>query len=118
MKRRLVLILLVFAVCFIVGILVQALPAWIWHPLGYCSGPPRQVIDCEGYNFWSGISGSNITIPFTCAAFLTAAWYKHNCHVPGCWRLTWHTHPDHGHLVCKRHHPHGDADHPVWAVHA
>ena len=33
--------------------------------------------------------------------------WHHNCHVLGCWRLQWHTHPDHGHPVCKKHHPDG-----------
>ena len=32
---------------------------------------------------------------------------KHNCHVNGCWRMEWHPHPDHGHPVCKKHHPEG-----------
>ena len=32
---------------------------------------------------------------------------KHNCHVRRCWRLAWHPHPDHGHPVCRRHHPDG-----------
>ena len=32
---------------------------------------------------------------------------KHNCHVNRCWRLAWHPHPDHGHPVCKKHHPDG-----------
>lgn len=34
-------------------------------------------------------------------------WHKHNCQVTGCWRLSWHPHPDHGHIVCRKHHPNG-----------
>ena len=35
-----------------------------------------------------------------------AWWRTHNCHVHHCWRISWHPHPEHGHPVCKRHHPH------------
>ncbi|MES1247190.1 MAG: hypothetical protein ABUS54_05910 [Actinomycetota bacterium] len=62
--------------------------------------------DHGGYNFVSG--------PLADISLLTAfvGWsllflHKHNCHVHRCWRLAWHPHPDHGHPVCKRHHPHG-----------
>jgi len=43
-----------------------------------------------------------------CAAMLAGVGTyvrRHNCHVKGCWRLQWHVHPEHGHPVCKRHHP-------------
>jgi hypothetical protein len=57
-----------------------------------------------GYWFWSGIgSGSPLFI------MALGWWYKHNCHVHRCPRLSWHPHPEHGHPVCKRHHPHDPA---------
>lgn len=62
----------------------------------------------DGYQFWSGIgSGSPIIAGF----FLVLR--HRNCHVHRCWRLAWHTHPGHGHPVCKHHHPHGDSEHPL-----
>jgi hypothetical protein len=59
-----------------------------------------------GYQFWSGIGSDvgELAIITGVAAFL----YKHNCHVRGCPRLSWHPDPGTGHPVCKKHHP----DHP------
>jgi hypothetical protein len=73
---------------------------YFWHPLR--NGP--------GYNVWSGIAGSFLTsIPGWFIALYV--WIRgQNCHVHGCWRLQWHEHPDHGHPVCRRHHPHSDDD--------
>lgn len=59
----------------------------------------------EGYNFWSGIGSGSPLI-----ALFIVQWKKHNCHVAWCPRLQWHTHPDHGHPVCKKHHPHDPSD--------
>jgi hypothetical protein len=56
----------------------------------------------NGYQFWSGIGSGS---PILAAAFVW--WHHHNCHVHRCWRLSWHPHPDHGHPVCRRHHPDG-----------
>lgn len=57
----------------------------------------------RGYQFWSGIgSGSPII------AGLLVAYRKHNCHVRWCPGLAWHPHPEHGHPVCRFHHPHKD----------
>lgn len=74
-------------------------------------GPLYPVLDWPmntgpngGYNFWSGIGSGS---PLLLGAGLW--WRHHNCHVHGCWRLQWHAHPDHGHPVCRRHHP----DHPL-----
>lgn len=79
--------------------------SFLLHPLGYCSGTPGQVSACRGYNFWSGIF-SDATIFTGFVAVLGAFWRTHNCHVHRCWRLLWHTHPVHGHPVCRHHHPH------------
>lgn len=70
---------------------------FFWHPL-----------HGNGYQFWSGIAGSFLTsIPGWIAVIALYVWH-HNCHVKGCPRLSWHPHPDHGHPVCKHHHPNGD----------
>lgn len=51
----------------------------------------------EGYQTTSG--------PIVLAGLITY-WRRHNCHVRWCPFLSWHPHPDHGHPVCRRHHPH------------
>ncbi|HEV7133207.1 MAG TPA: hypothetical protein VGN27_05695 [Gaiellaceae bacterium] len=58
----------------------------------------------NGYQFWSGIGSGS---PILAAGLVW--WHHHNCHVQRCWRLSWHPHPDHGHPVCRRHHPDGDS---------
>jgi hypothetical protein len=76
------LALLVLAALAALGL--TALPAWFWHPLGYCTGTPHQVMLCKGYNAWSGIQGSFLTnLPGWLAA-LALLWFHHNCHEPGC----------------------------------
>jgi hypothetical protein len=59
-----------------------------------------------GYNFVSGPL-ADITLITAFAGTLYLWLRKHNCHVHRCWRLQWHPHPDHGHPVCKKHHPDG-----------
>lgn len=56
----------------------------------------------DGYQFWSGI-GSNIAI----VGGLYALWKQSRCHELGCRKRAWHTHPQHGHPVCRFHHPQG-----------
>ena len=74
--------------------LSTALQTYALHPL-----------KANGYQFWSGIAGSFATNGgLYVGAFVL--WRKHNCHVHGCWRVQFHPHPDHGHPVCRRHHPH------------
>lgn len=65
---------------------------WFWHPL-----------HGAGYQFWSGI-GSDVT-EITIVFALLAWWHSHHCHVHRCWRVSWWPHPDHGHPVCRHHHP-------------
>jgi hypothetical protein len=96
------------AVALLILVLI-ALPAWFWHPLGYCTGTPSQVVACKGYNLWSGIAGSFLTSLPGWAVALLVFMHQRNCHVKGCWRFSWHPHPDHGHPVCKPHHPHDPA---------
>jgi hypothetical protein len=59
----------------------------------------------DAYQVWSGI-GSDVSEVAILVA--VATWLRgRNCHISGCWRLSWHPHPDHGHPVCRRHHPDG-----------
>ena len=100
------------------------LPPW-WspaHALGYC--PAGQLgregsVQCKSYNLFSGALSdvSELLILSGMATFAAGWWAKHNCHVPGCPWLSWHPHPEHEHPVCKRHHPHGSANHEIWDAH-
>ena len=57
-----------------------------------------------GYNFVSGpLADATLFTAFGSAMALW--WRRHQCHIPGCWRLQWHPHPVHGHPVCRTHHP-------------
>jgi hypothetical protein len=77
------------------------IPGWMWRPLAG-----------NGYQFWSGIGSDagELTLITSIAAVAAMFWRHHNCHVQGCWRLSWHPHPDHGHPVCRIHHPEHRAD--------
>jgi hypothetical protein len=75
-------------------VLVASLHHWFHWP------------DHGGYNFISG-PAADITLITAFVSTLFLWWRRHNCHVHHCWRLQWHTHPGHGHPVCKKHHPHG-----------
>jgi hypothetical protein len=70
------------------------LPAWFHWP------------DKGGYNFVSGPL-ADITLATGFGSWVWIFLRKHNCHVHGCWRMEWHAHPETGHPVCKKHHPHG-----------
>lgn len=60
----------------------------------------------DGYSFWSGV-GNDIPIYVLGVLPLVFTWHRrHRCHVHRCWRLQWHVHPEHGHPVCRKHHPH------------
>lgn len=76
---------------------------WLWHAVNTFGLHP---LNGPGYQWWSG-EGSVFT-PKDLAAlgFVVAWWHAHNCHVHRCPRLQWHPHPEHGHPVCKHHHPH------------
>jgi hypothetical protein len=55
-----------------------------------------------GYQIVSGPL-SDLPILAGFAIFL----HHRKCHEKGCPRLLWHPHPEHGHPVCRKHHPHG-----------
>jgi hypothetical protein len=94
---------------------VAGIPPYYWHPLGtgVCT---RNDHSACGYQFWSGIGSDlgEITLVASAVAVLLFFWRLFNCHADGCYRLTWHVHSDHGHPVCKVHHPHGgDRPHTI-----
>ena len=60
--------------------------------------------DNGGYNFVSGPL-ADITLATGFATWVIVFFRKHNCHIHGCWRMEWAPHPEHGHPVCKHHHP-------------
>lgn len=108
----LVLFALLLVLCAVVAYGFVVAPSWFYHPLGVCSGPPAVVRNCKGYNFHSGIE-ANIAELAVVASIVGAiiGLVKHrNCHEHGCPRLCWHPHPDHGHPICKVHHPHQIVD--------
>jgi hypothetical protein len=72
------------------------LPRYIAHPLS-----------SHGPDFWGGIGG-DLTYLTLLLGFMVAAvrgYFRHQCHVAGCWRPSWHPDPVHGHPVCRHHHP-------------
>lgn len=73
----------------------MALLAFVLGPLHLVT--PLDPLHGDGYQFWSGIGFSTAVVVW---------WRKHNCHVHRCPFIAWHPHPDHGHEVCRWHHPH------------
>ncbi len=57
----------------------------------------------SAYNFWSGF-GSDIGEAAIIGG-LVAAYRKHNCHEPGCWRLGKHPAANGLYVLCRKHHP-------------
>ena len=102
-----ILLILISVVAFVLA----AMPSWFYHPLGVCTGSTVTIRDCKGYNSWSGIFSDigEITLIGGMVTIVLGLWHQHNCHVAGCPWLCWHVHPDHGHPVCKKHHPHHEA---------
>jgi len=94
------------------------LPDWFWHPLAtaVCRESYKtadSIRGCKGYNFWSGIAGSFIvSLPGWAVAGILF-FRRHECHVQHCYKPAWHPHPEHGHPVCKRHHPDHGKHHRV-----
>lgn len=67
------------------------------HALGWLLGTyPTPHGTSAMYQFWSGIAPgiSIVSLPF-------GLYYRHNCHVKGCWHIGRHT--EGGSLVCRRH---------------
>lgn len=95
---------------------VESLPGYFWHPEATGTGSTCSAVNHTGcgYSLWSGISGSWVTTAIQMLltwAFLLVLYYQHHvCHKEGCWRISWHTHPEHGHPVCKKHHPDNPKD--------
>lgn len=83
---------------------------FLLHPLGYCAGTARQVMECRGYNSWSGIISDLPEIAvFATVATMLAGLYHHfkcqHCKRPG--RHTVHVNRPDGHVethrTCKSH---------------
>lgn len=77
--------------------LTTAINTYLLHPL-----------HGNGYQYHSGL-GSDWS-ELTLLGLVVAWWRSHNCHVKRCPRLQWHVHPDHGHPVCRKHHPDDGVD--------
>lgn len=111
MTRRQILLAVGVVIAAIVFLLVWVVPDFIYHPIGYCVGPPVQVRSCRGYGFWSGIAGSFLTSLLTGSGMWTGAfmWWLHTrCDTPGCLRRGKHPTADQMHKLCRVCHP----DHP------
>jgi hypothetical protein len=82
---------------------------WLWHPMREGRGSTCSATDHSGcgYAGWSGWMGSVLWSLPGWAALGFGLLRAKNCHVHRCWRLSWHEHPDHGHPVCRVHHPDG-----------
>jgi len=80
---------------------VTGLAWWLAHLAGLDS------VNDAWYAFWSGI-GSDIGELSLIAAAGSLYW-RHNCHVKGCWRLGRHAVAGTPHVVCRRHHPRREA---------
>jgi hypothetical protein len=85
-------------------VLHTILPVWLFHPLGECAGTHAEVVRCQSYNFWSGVSGSFlVSVPaWTLAVLLFLR--HHNCMERGCWRLGRFV-LEGGVRSCEKHHP-------------
>jgi hypothetical protein len=111
MKRWQILLTSALVITVLVFIAIWVIPAYIYHPEGYCTGSRVQVRDCLGYNFWSGIAGSFVTSVLTGSGLWTATflwWWHHRCDTPGCLRKGKHPTADQMHKLCRVCHP----DHP------
>lgn len=73
------------------------------HPLGYCAGTHTQVMQCKGYNLWSGIVSD---IGEVTLVGMAIGLIKHrNCHVKGCKSVMTHPVPGTPFKACKSHNP-------------
>jgi hypothetical protein len=129
MKKVLLVAVAVVGVIAALIVVRQLVGGWFWHPLaeGANSTCSKTNHTGCGYGFWSGFGSdiSEITLVGAVIALLGAFWRNHNCHVTGCWRLSWMPHPVHGHPVCRKHHPDGQgrgefltAEHHTLEAHA
>ena len=81
----------------------------IWHLIQHWLAIHTGTLNEPGeyYGFWSGF-GSDLgegTIVVALAATLAHSVRKHNCHMPGCWRVGRHPIEGTGYVVCRKHHP-------------
>ena len=97
-------------------------PSWFWHPLATGAGTTCSATNHTGcgYAFWSGFGSDigEVTIVGGLITIVLGVWTKHNCHVHGCPWLSWHPDPEHGHPVCKKHHPDSHQNNPDHPLHS
>jgi hypothetical protein len=67
---------------------------WLLQLLGIDNGSGT------AYLFWSGF-GADLPI----FAGIVLLYWRHTCHVEGCWRIARRKVPGTEHVVCGRHHP-------------
>lgn len=67
------------------------------------------VLTGNGYNFWSGI-GSDFG-EVTILGGIVMLYRQHECRLDGCHRPSFHVHPEHGALVCRKHFHETGIDH-------
>ncbi len=95
----------------VIAYVVAQFPAWVWHPLGMCTGNAVTVRDCKGYNSWSGLFsdfGEITLLVGLISGSVAARRFLHlhfECHEEMCHRLGFH--PVHGtpFRTCWAHHP-------------
>jgi hypothetical protein len=77
---------------------------------------PGKVAKNGGYWFYSGIFALSYLGAILGIAY--GAYKRVNCHADGCFRIGWHHDTEgHGHLLCKKHHPHGEGvQHQIGGV--
>lgn len=100
-RRQTVLILLAVAVALLIVLL--ALPSWFWHPLGYCVGSAKEIRDCKGYNWHSGLEANIAEI--TLIVGFVSWWLHSRCDRLGCLRHGGHLSADGVHHLCRHCHP-------------
>lgn len=108
MTARQVCVAVALAIAAIVFLLVWVVPAFVYHPIGYCVGPPAQVRACRGYGFWSGIAGSFLTSLLTGSGMWTGMfmwWWHSRCDTPRCLRKGKYKTADGHHKQCRVCHP-------------
>lgn len=70
---------------------------WVSHFFGLDNGAG------PFYLWWSGM-GANFG-ELTVVAAVGGIYFRHNCHVKGCWRVGRHPVDGTPYITCRRHHP-------------
>lgn len=76
---------------------------WLLHLVGIDDPAGRW------YLLWSGLASDLSEL--TLLGALIGLYWRHACHVRGCWRIGRHPVEGTGFTVCRRHHPEGGSTH-------